>query len=307
MDVRYCPMCGTGCIEAALFCHSCGAGFSVREDGGTGTAVADLGAPETRQETVVPGPEAVGPPPKSPISPFIAAIPVVEPAPIRTGRSSDSSRRRWLLPAAVGLALALIATSAFAFLRVQDLDAARSDLKSTNVNLSSTKADLSSTNATLASEQAAHQAASDQAAQFKNQASDLLGQLAGRDACIAGLRADEAELSRIADLQQTNFNRSAKGSVFAKDQADVIGQASIAANDYYKAYAAAYVGKYSTANTWVTQGNAAVTKENAAVKKYNADVAAIDAKTSEIDSAFAALQAQILQTTAKCQTAAGSS
>lgn len=300
MDVRYCPMCGTGCIEAALFCHSCGAAFPVQEDSGAGTEIREVGARETRSETVMSGPEAVAAAPSSPISPLIAATPEVEPAPIRTGRLSEPSQRRWLLPATVGLAVALMAMSAFAFLRAQDLDATQSDLQSTKV-------DLSSTNATLASEQAAHQAASDEATQFKNQASDLLGQLAGRNACIAGLRADAAELSRIADLQRTNFNRSAKGSVFAKDQADVIGQAAIAADDYYKAYAAAYIGKYSTANSWVTQGNAAVTKEQAAVKKYNADVTAIDAQTSEIDSAFTALGAQILQTTAKCETAAGSS
>jgi peptidoglycan hydrolase CwlO-like protein len=203
------------------------------------------------------------------------------------------ARRRFFPVLCAVLAVVVIVTGAFAAVAVNDLNQNRSDLHSTQGQLADTQGQLTDTKSQLAN-------TSNQLRAAQSQVTTLQAQVQQETSCIAALTASAAELSGIFTLEQTNFNAMATGSAWAT-ALSAWQNAEIAANtDYYNAYAAAYAGQFTTANSWVSKGNAQVAAANAAGTKMTSAVKSIDATTTKIESELTTFNTHLASTEATC-------
>lgn len=188
---------------------------------------------------------------------------------------------------AIGLlGLLLVGVTVWGVTTSQNLSATQRDLATTEAQLSASNAEASK----LVSDKGDLTASITQLTTDKSglttKVAALTGQVGKQTQCIAALNANAAELQRISELQRANFNRTAKGSAWAKADKAAMG-------DYYKAYRAAFSGRLSTANSWIAKGNAAIKTKNAQNK-------AIDKATSKIEAAETALGSSLAESLSTC-------
>lgn len=182
-------------------------------------------------------------------------------------------RRRlptWWLPATAGvLVLALAATGTWGVVTARDLGAARQTIDQQTQRIAGLQTDLAQEKTRgdgLASSVANLEA------RVKNQA-----------ACISALATDKTILSQIADKETTISNLTAEGSAWAT--ADNARTAAMAAglDDYYNAYAAAFNGQSSSANTWIGRGNAQVAEATRQTTIANTQIDKANQLIDEVD------------------------
>jgi hypothetical protein len=296
-----CPRCGQESPGPIEVCP-CGHSFGPPES----RTVPDY-VPETPGSDRLTFPDAPAEvvPLAEQIVPEMAAL---EPVPASEGapapalpamRSGWLRAHRWPL-AAIGLVIALLAAGFYGWMTNAELTkangslrAAWADLDSTRTDLSATRSDLSTTRTSLTAEQAARQAADQQVTQ-------LQGQVAAQSACISALQNDAADLVALAADEDAHFNATAKGSAISAANAAIATAYNAAISDYYNAYSAAFDGLYSTANSWISKGNAQIRAAGAAIDRYNAEVSKIDAGTAALDQREIGLIQQISQTQTTC-------
>ncbi len=281
-EARFCPSCGAERTAGAGFCAACGMAFGAQS---VTPNVAPVEQPGLETQDL------------GPASPPVLAIQTMSPVP---GRSASGPISR-LAAIIIGIvAVLLVGAIVWGATTAQTLGTTQSQLANTSQQLSGTTTDLTSSKAQVA------QLSSDKAeltsansglstdkihltsdkAQLTTKVAQLTDQVSKQTQCIAALNANATELQRISGLATTNFNRSAKGSAWAKADTAAI-------TDYYNAYRAAFSGQLSTANSWIAKGNAALKTKSAQVK-------VIDAATKVIDNAETALSAALARSTTTC-------
>ena len=281
-EARFCATCGAERAIGAGFCAACGQAFWASP------VAADVSAtPATGVELV-----SVDQGPAPTLAP--QASPRIQ----GQSRAGQTSRVvaiviGVLVVLAVGAVVWGVATTQTLTTTQSQLATANQQLAGTTADLTSSKAqvsqlgsdkgELTSVNGQLTSDKA--QLTSDKA-QLTATVAQLTDQVSKQTQCISALNANAAELQRISGLASTNFNRSAKGSAWAK--AD-----DAALTDYYNAYRSAFSGQLSTANSWIAKGNAAIKTKGAQVK-------IIDAATKKIEGAETALGVALAQSATTC-------
>jgi chromosome segregation ATPase len=203
------------------------------------------------------------------------------------------------------LVVALLGSLAFGYTTNQSLNRTTRDLAATRQTLATVQSLLADTTTQLNAQTAARARADDDTGRLNNQVADLQNQLAARDACVAALQADEAQLQKIAREQVTQFNRFAEGSDAVKAQNAYVAALKDVALDYGNAESAAWNGNYPSANAWINAGNGAAARAGAQLKLYNAAIGTINAGTKKVEAEEAALAQSIANTLSLCQGSAG--
>jgi Tfp pilus assembly protein PilO len=129
---------------------------------------------------------------------------------------------------------------------------------------------------------------------------ELSAEVASQTACLAFQTSDLTELTRIAELQTANFNRSAEGSTWAKAEAAREKAIKDALDAYYQAYSKAFDGAISSARAWAAKGKDAEAAIAAQAKQQAAELALIDRSAAEIEAALDALEKQLASTQTSC-------
>lgn len=285
-QMRFCPRCGAVRLADAAFCGRCGSSFST---GAASAATAEVQPPADITSTRVPAEAPVGAGGAGEAAGIVGAPSPA--APLRGAERNATRRTVVVVFTIVAMTVALVGVGYWGYSNSQDL--------------SRTRDELAATRSSLASEQGARAVAEGQARLLRTQVDTLTSQndtmtsrnarltsqVSAQGACIPALNADYAELQRIGDLQNANFNRTAKGSAWAKANDARQKAMNAAIDDYYEAYSAAFDGRYSAANTWITRGNAQMTKAGRLVKTMNAEIAKVDKSTKEIEQASGARRA----------------
>jgi peptidoglycan hydrolase CwlO-like protein len=267
--------------------------------GAAASASASVGADADAPTTVIETPvhvdtdaavdtEAVEPPP-------VQIATVDRPA----GPRRVSSRAAGLI-AVIGI-LAIAAVGYAGYSLNQDLTATRSNLATTQGDLGSTKSSLDDTTANLTATTKDVADASAERADLDEQIKGLSAQVATQTECVTLQKAALAELIRISSLQTTNFNRTAQGSAWdtaEKKRADGI---TVALDEFYTAYSAAFQGSSGTAKAHADTGKAAQAKIAEAEKQLVAELQLVDAKAAEIQAAIDALEKKLTETEATCE------
>jgi hypothetical protein len=166
------------------------------------------------------------------------------------------------------------------------LASTQTELATTAKNLSRTTSELSGSRAQASQLGAENGLLSADRAKLSSDVASMRNQLSKQVTCIAALTANATELQRISGLVTANFNRTAKGSAWAKADSNAIDY-------FYKAYSAAFDRRLSTANSWIAKGNAAIKTKNAQIK-------IIDAATKSIEAAESALATALVQSATTC-------
>jgi hypothetical protein len=271
---------------------------SIGEAAAPGQAHADADAPTTVISTPVHvdteaavDTEAVEPPP--------VQIATVDrpPGPRRV------SGRVGALVAVVGIA-AIAAVAFLGYSMNQDLNTTRTNLASTEGDLGSTRTTLDDTSATLATTTKELADASAERADLDEQIKGLSAQVATQTECVTLQKAALAELIRISDLQTENFNRTAQGSSWDTAEKRRAAGITVALDEFYKAYSAAFQGSSGTAKAHSDKGKEAQAKIADAESRLNTELKFIDGKAAEIQAAIDALETKLTETEANCEAVA---
>ena len=277
----FCSACGTERATGAQFCATCGKAYSGPAIEPTPQPVQPLAETSKSQAAAV-------------------AVEAWGTTPLRVGSRNGPISR----PAAVIvgiLAVLLVGSIVWGATTAQTLSTTQGQLANASQQLSGTTTDLAASKAQVAqlgSDKGELTSANGQLTSDKTQltsdktqltanVAQLTEQVSKQTQCIAALNANATELQRISGLASTNFNRSAKGSAWAK--AD-----TAALNDYYNAYRAAFSGQLSTANSWISKGNAAI-KTKSTQSEFITDAA-----TKKVEAAEAALGTALAQSATTC-------
>lgn len=314
----FCPICGRAALPEAAFCVSCGHRLPeilakqpdhAGVEKATPTRGQDVPAEPALAADVVSQVEPSEVPSRADLAETarVTDVPASEPgvrvggAPANASREPAAARRRLAFRLGTGLvAIAVVALAAYGFVTTQALEQTRATLASTEEDLALARSTLVESNASLAAEQELRKKAELEGASLRNRIAVLEDQVAGRNACVAALQRDADELAKITREQAANFNRLAEDSPLAEAQVAYQDALRDQINAYYNAYAAAWDGRYSSANSWIDRGNAAGRRASAALKTYNAQIKTINAGTAKIDREMTALQENIAATVAMC-------
>ena len=230
----------------------------------------------------------------------------VEPPPVQiaTADRPPGPRRVSGRVGAVVAVLGIVAIGAVAYLGYtmnQDLNTTRASLASTEGDLGATRTTLDGTTANLATTAKQLADASAERADLDEQIKGLSAQVATQTECVTLQKAALAELIRISDLQTTNFNRTAQGSAWdtaEKRRADGI---TVALDEFYKAYSAAFQGSSGTAKAHSDKGKEAQAKIADAETRLVAELKLIDSRAAEIQAAIDALEKKLTETESTCE------
>ena len=233
------------------------------------------------------------------------ATEVVEPPPVQVATvDRPAGPRRVKGPAAALVAVigavAIGAVTYVGYSLNQDLSSSRTTLATTQGDLGSTRTTIDETTAKVATTKSDLAAATKQQADLDAQVTDLSAQVATQTECVVLQRAALAELVRISELQTQNFNRTAVGSAWdtaEKRRADGI---TVALDEFYKAYSAAFQGSTGTAKGHADKGKDAQAKIADAEQRLVAELKLVDSKAGEIQTAIDALEAKLKTTEATC-------
>ncbi len=263
-------------------------------------------ADEGAASEIVAVASATDTPPPVPVDTDAAvATEVVEPPPVQVATvDRPAGPRRVKGPAAALVAVigavAIGAVTYVGYSLNQDLSSTRTTLATTQGDLGSTRTTIDETTAKVATTKSDLAAATKQQADLDAQVTDLSAQVATQTECVVLQRAALAELVRISELQTQNFNRTAVGSAWdtaEKRRADGI---TVALDEFYKAYSAAFQGSTGTAKGHADKGKDAQAKIADAEQRLVAELKLVDSKAGEIQTAIDALEAKLKTTEATC-------
>jgi len=255
---------------------------------------------------VVPAASATDSPPPVPVDTDAAvATEVVEPPPVQIAtvdRPAGPRRVKGPVAALVAIigAVAIGAVAYVGYSLNQDLASTRTTLATTQDDLGSTRTTVDETTAKVATTKRDLATATKQQADLDAQVTDLSAQVATQTECVVLQRAALAELVRISELQTQNFNRTAVGSAWdtaEKRRADGI---TVALDEFYKAYSAAFQGSTGTAKGHADKGRDAQAKIADAEQRLVAELKLVDSKAGEIQTAIDALETRLKTTEATC-------
>jgi uncharacterized coiled-coil DUF342 family protein len=129
----------------------------------------------------------------------------------------------------------------------------------------------------------------------------LVEQVQAQDACLKVLLSIQEELVAAYEKMRDNFNATAEGSKYAK--AFVTDRESLrdAIDYYYRAYSAAFVGRLTTANSYIAKGNAEIKKSDAALETLIAEAAKVDKVTDELGATVSQLGDRMSDAAVTCR------
>jgi len=255
---------------------------------------------------VAPAASATDTPPPVPVDTDAAvATEVVEPPPVQIAtvdRPAGPRRVKGPVAALVAVigAVAIGAVAYVGYSLNQDLSSTRTTLATHRDDLGSTRATVDETTAKVATTKGDLAAATKQQADLDAQVTNLSAQVATQTECVVLQRAALAELVRISELQTQNFNRTAVGSAWdtaEKRRGDGI---TVALDEFYKAYSAAFQGSTGTAKSHADEGKDAQAKIADAEQRLVAELKLVDSKAGEIQTAIDGLEAKLKTTEATC-------
>jgi hypothetical protein len=128
----------------------------------------------------------------------------------------------------------------------------------------------------------------------------LDGQAAAGGRCLTEQSSLIADLSRIADLDTDNFNRTTEGSAWATAFETADRSVTTALDRYYEAYSEAFVNRDAKARQYATQAAAAVERLVAQRAIMATEQKAIDATALEVQAALDAAQARLVAAERVC-------
>lgn len=233
------------------------------------------------------------------------ATEVVEPPPVQVAtvdRPAGPHRVKGPAAALVAVigAVAIGAVTYVGYSLNQDLSSSRTTLATTQGDLGSTRTTIDETTAKVATTKSDLAAATKQQADLDAQVTDLSAQVATQTECVVLQRAALAELVRISELQTQNFNRTAVGSAWDTAEKRRADEITVALDEFYKAYSAAFQGSTGTAKGHADKGKDAQAKIADAEQRLVAELKLVDSKAGEIQTAIDALEAKLKTTEATC-------
>jgi hypothetical protein len=230
----------------------------------------------------------------------------VEPPPVQiaTVDRPDGPRKISGRTAAIMVVLAIALIGGVAYLGYtlnQDLGSTRSTLSSTEADLDSANATLDETTADLATTTKSLADATAEQTDLDAQVTELSGHVATQTQCVTLQKEALGKLVLISELQTTNFNRTTEGSAWDTAEKKRAAGITMALDEFYKAYAAAFQGSSGTAKGHSDKGKAAQARIAEAEAQLVAELKLVDSKAAEIEVAIDELEKQITTTEAACE------
>lgn len=181
------------------------------------------------------------------------------------------------------------------------------DLQRTHATLADTLNDLASTRRTLDVESRERRLAESRVvllerdvSSLEQDAEDLRARIANQAGCIAALGDDVSELAAMHAELIANFNRTAEDSSWARARKAQVQALNDAADAYYEAYRAAFLGSYNSANDWVDRGNELLAEADDQLENMVSAVEEIDLATEQLSGRLDAFAAAIGDTAEAC-------
>jgi hypothetical protein len=233
-------------------------------------------------------------------TPFEAPTAQGEPAPVATPRGPRRVPGR-LLALVVVFGVALSGTLVFlASTAAGDTTDADNLVAAANADLDHATAELAAAEQKLTESKAALEAMTAERTRLVAEVDGLDGQAAAGGRCLTEQSSLIADLSRIADLDTDNFNRTTEGSAWAKAFETADRSVTLVLDRYYDAYSEAYFNRDAKARQYATQAATAVERLEAQRAIMATEQKTIDATALEVQAALDEAQARLVAAEQVC-------
>lgn len=206
-----------------------------------------------------------------------------------------------LLALVVVFGLALAGTLAYLGYTART-DAAETDVRigAARTELDDATADLAAAERKLAETKRTLEVTAAERARLADEVEGLDGQAAAGGRCLTEQSALIAELTRIADMDTDNFNRTTEGSAWATAFATADRSVTTALDRYYDAYSEAFFNRDSKARQYASQAAAAVERLREQRRIMATEQQVIDATALEVQAALDAAEARLVAAERLC-------